>query len=283
MRRKLALLAALASVLALGTSAANAITYGQVDTANRYDFVGLVGFYSSSGAYMWRCTGTLLSPTVLLTAGHCTSGTSSARVWFGVGPIVNGNYPFSPVSTRPPCAGYTGFPCTGEDATGTPYAHPGFDDFATFPNTSDTGIVVLDAPVSASAYGTLAPVGFLNSYASKKGQQSRLFTQVGYGLQEVKPVFSADRTRYFASSPLVNVNSANTGGWNVQFGNNPGDGNSIGGGTCSGDSGGPAFFGDSNVVVAVTSFGMNNNCKGADFSYRVDTTWAQGFITGFLP
>jgi V8-like Glu-specific endopeptidase len=265
-RTTLALLAAVAATAVLGAVRADAITYGQVDTANRYDFVGLVLFYDTNGAPLWRCTGTLLSPTVLLTAGHCTSGAASAQVWFDVGPIV------------PSPGGYPFFGGT----TGTPYAHPGFDDFATFPNTSDTGIVVLSKRVKKRAYGTLAPVGFLNSFASKLGLQDRLFTQVGYGLQEIKPVFSAERTRYFASSPLVNVNSANTGGWNVQFGNNPGDGNSIGGGTCFGDSGGPAFDGDSNVVVAVTSFGMNNNCKGADFSYRVDTIWAQGFITGFL-
>lgn len=266
MRRKLALLAALASVLVLGTSAANAITYGQEDTAGRYDFVGLVVFYDTDGVPLWRCTGTLLSPTVLLTAGHCTSGTASAQVWFDVGPITTAS----------------GYPFTGGAATGATFTHPGFDGFATFPNTSDTGIVVLSTPVFRSIYGTLPSVGFLNSYASKKGHQSRLFTQVGYGLQQVKPVLSQDRTRYFASSPLVNVNSALTGGWNVQFGNNPGDGNSIGGGTCFGDSGGPAFYGDSNTIVAVTSFGLNDNCKGVDFSYRVDTSWAQGFITGFL-
>jgi hypothetical protein len=36
------------------------------------------------------------------------------------------------------------------------------------------------------------------------------------------------------------------------------------------------------VIVAVNSFGLNNTCKGNDFSYRVDTLAAHEFISGFL-
>ena len=41
----------------------------------------------------------------------------------------------------------------------------------------------------------------------------------------------------------------------------------------SGDSGGPVFYGgyESNVIVAVTSFGLNALCRGTDFAYRTDT------------
>ena len=42
------------------------------------------------------------------------------------------------------------------------------------------------------------------------------------------------------------------------------------GGTCNGDSGGPVFFYGTNVIAAVTSFGQNGQCKGQDFSYRLD-------------
>ena len=36
--------------------------------------------------------------------------------------------------------------------------------------------------------------------------------------------------------------------------------------------GGPVFYGhyESNVIVAVTSFGMNSYCRGVDFAYRTD-------------
>jgi hypothetical protein len=30
------------------------------------------------------------------------------------------------------------------------------------------------------------------------------------------------------------------------------------------------FFKGTNVIAAVTSFGMNGQCKGLDFSYRLD-------------
>ena len=42
------------------------------------------------------------------------------------------------------------------------------------------------------------------------------------------------------------------------------------GGTCFGDSGGPNFIGDSNVIAGVTSFGLNGNCAGTGGVYRVD-------------
>jgi len=71
-----------------------------------------------------------------------------------------------------------------------------------------------------------------------------------------------------ASSTLVNIGSRSTDGYNLQTQGN-GDGR---GGTCSGDSGGPVFLGpsSSNLIVAVTSFGMNSICRGTDFGYRID-------------
>jgi secreted trypsin-like serine protease len=51
------------------------------------------------------------------------------------------------------------------------------------------------------------------------------------------------------------------------------------GGTCSGDSGGPVFYpASSNTIVAVTSFGLNSNCRGVDFAYRVDRSAVQAWI-----
>ena len=37
--------------------------------------------------------------------------------------------------------------------------------------------------------------------------------------------------------------------------------------------GGPVFYGGytSNIIVAVTSFGLNSLCRGTDFAYRTDT------------
>jgi secreted trypsin-like serine protease len=50
------------------------------------------------------------------------------------------------------------------------------------------------------------------------------------------------------------------------------------GGTCFGDSGGPNFLGDSNVVAGVTSFGINGNCAGTGGVFRIDRQNVLDFI-----
>jgi secreted trypsin-like serine protease len=265
--RRLLVLMAIALALALAAGPAAAVTYGEPD-GNAHPYVGLVVFYDEDGEPMHRCSGTLLSATVFLTAGHCTFGATSAQVWF------------DPVVTTE-----SGYPFTG-GVTGTPYTHPGYDEFATFPNTSDLGIVVLDRRVKLSTYGRLPSLGFLDSLATKRGQQAITFTVVGYGLQEVKPNFSALRERFRASQQLTDLRSALTDGYNLRATNAPGEGTGDGqtpaGGTCFGDSGGPVFYGNTNIIVGVTSFGLNENCKGGDYAYRTDIANAQNFIYSFL-
>lgn len=259
MRTRLFTVLAALAMLVVPAGTAAAITYGEPD-GTEHPYVGLVVFYDEEGTPTHRCSGTLLSSTVFLTAGHCTSKTDSAQVWF------------EPEITRG-----SGYPFTG-GVTGTPYTHPDFGE--SFPNTSDLGVVVLDEPVQLDEYGELPELSFLDDLATQRGQQERTFTVVGYGRQEVRPKPQAELVRYQATSQLVNLRSALTDGYNLQTTNNPG----IGGGTCFGDSGGPVLLGDrdSNLVVAVTSFGLNSNCKGTAFAYRTDIENAQEFIEPFL-
>lgn len=84
--------------------------------------------------------------------------------------------------------------------------------------------------------------------------------------------------RYKANQRLIEITSAFNGGFNVKLTNNQG----IGGGTCSGDSGGPILHGGTDVVVAINSFGVAPYCKGTDYAYRTDTPKARAFLSQFI-
>ena len=243
-----------------------AVTFGELDGED-HPYVGLMVF-DVDGSPSHRCSGTLLSPTVMLTAGHCTFGTSGGRVWFesDVESGIPGNgYPFG---------GGTSIEFSEINT------HPDYNDGAFY--LFDVGIAILSQPVALDTYGTLADIGTLDGLKTKRGLQEQSFTVVGYGLQSVKPTLSADRVRYRGTVNLIDV-SGTAGipkGTSVLLTNNPGK--HATGGTCFGDSGGPTFWGDSNIVVAVTSFGLNQNCKGLGGGYRVDTADDQAFINSFL-
>ncbi len=175
-----------------------------------------------------------------------------------------------------------GYPDYG-GVMGIPKANPNFHGLV-MGNTNDVGVVVLDTTVTNRGYGVLPPLGYLDDLAIQRGLKDVTFTDVGYGLNEVKPQNVSLRTRYKALSHLVTLRSALTDGYNLQTSNNPGNWvkGSESGGTCFGDSGGPVFYSNTNLVVGITSFGMNNNCKGADWSYRTDSDAAREFLDDYV-
>jgi hypothetical protein len=277
-RKLLALTAVLAGALAMGLAPAGAITKNYVDDFE-HPFVGLVVFYDDEGEFSHRCSGSLLSPTVFLTAGHCTDqdaeeSPASARVYFQQDAGARFDGTIDPVTGYPEtCAlGTLGTLC----ATSEELDDFGFDDFAGFPNIHDVGLVILDQPIALPEYGQLAPVGTLDALHEQRRNET-VFTVSGYGLSYSSPVaVESFRSRLMAESKLVNVKGGLNKGFNLQT-----SGNGAGrGGTCSGDSGGPVFLGgpSSNLIVAVTSFGLNPWCRGTDFAYRVDTTDVQSWI-----
>jgi hypothetical protein len=71
-RTVLAILIAALTLVAVTASPAAAITGGQPD-GNRHPNVGVIVFYESGGRF--RCSATLISPTILITAAHCTADT----------------------------------------------------------------------------------------------------------------------------------------------------------------------------------------------------------------
>lgn len=241
--------------------------------------MGLAVFYDEEGEFIWRCSGSLLLPSVFLTAGHCTEGAASARVYFQQ----EAGAQFDPELGYDPVTGYP-LACFQEALCATSDELYTFAPvFQSFPDTTDVGLVILDDPVTLPEYGVLAAAGSLNRLATRRGRQEVTFTVSGYGLSRINPVqLESFRERLMATSQLVNLRSALTGGFNLQTTANPGGGR---GGTCFGDSGGPVFYGttSSNVIVGVTSFGLNGNCRGVDFAYRIDQAKVIAWILDHVP
>jgi hypothetical protein len=263
MRRMLTVTAVVMALFVSASSVGRAITGNFVEDFE-HPFVGLAVFYDDTGAFSHRCSGALLSPRVFLTAGHCVEGVTTARVYFqqDAGANFDAALDIDPVSGYPETC--LTQPCTTSDELYN-YGYP-----AGFPNTKDVGLIILDEPIALREYGTLAAAGSLDALATRRGRQSTTFTVSGYGLTYTNPAITISfRERLMATSQLVNLRSALTGGFNLQTSNNPG----TGGGTCFGDSGGPVFYGASasNIIVGVTSFGLSANiCAGVDFAYRTD-------------
>ena len=252
-RRRIAVLA-LVVLVALSAATVLAIKYGELD-GNRHPYVGLMVAKAANGTPLWRCSGTLLSPTVFLTAGHCTEAPAAhVEIWFAAD--VQSGYPAN------------GYPYTG-DVGGTPSTHPDFNPNAFF--LYDLGVVVLDAPVVMPAYGALPQLNQLDGLKTRRGQQDVGFTAVGYGMQASFPDAAAWKDQAFkirmvAYPRLVQINvPGSTGDFSMLLSNNANTG-----GTCFGDSGGPNFIGTSNVIAGVTSYARNGNCAGTGGVYRVD-------------
>jgi V8-like Glu-specific endopeptidase len=247
-----ALLSALALVLAT-VGAAHAVTDGELD-GEGHPHVGLMIAQDGKGNPLWRCSGTLISPTLFLTAGHCTeSPAKHVEIWFDAD-VESG-------------IADNGYPYNGE-VGGTPYTHPSYDPNAFY--LYDLGVVVLDKQVKKETYGTLPQLNELDRFESQRGQQDVTFTAVGYGLQESFPDAASwkennQRVRMVAYPKLNQINTGLTGDFSLLLSNNAHTG-----GTCFGDSGGPNFIGTSNVIAGVTSFGMNGTCAGTGGVYRVD-------------
>jgi V8-like Glu-specific endopeptidase len=262
MRKPAFALAATAAALLFISLAtpAQAITDGVPDGDDHPD-VGLMVAFDDEGP-AWRCSGTLISPTVYVTAGHCTYGATSVQLWFDddLRDAAVHNYPF-----------------IGE-VSGTAYTHPQYDDAAFY--LYDLGVVVLDEPVLLDEYGTLPTLDQLD--ALKTAKKGVTFTAVGYGLQQSFPDAAswktqAERLRMVSYPKLNQINTGFTGDSSLLLSNNAHTG-----GTCSGDSGGPNFLGGSTVIAGVTSFGLNSTCAGTGGVYRIDRADALAFISSFL-
>jgi len=235
-----------------------AIQFGTPDNDNHPYVVMCV--FDVGGAPAWRTTGFLISPTVVITAGHGTYGTSGGRV-------TN--------SANIPTWGVDGYPGPGPWAVEADaiYTHP---DYRAYPGPGlpnfdayDVGIVILSEPIVLSQYAALPDPNLVETLSNKAGVDL-----VGYGVNDqqrgggVSPydAWTWERMRYYAPANIV-PGQGRISDMFVKLTANPGQGK---GGTTFGDSGGPIFLAGTNIVIANNSFVTNANCDGVTYAQRID-------------
>jgi hypothetical protein len=249
---------------------ASAITGGQRDEVHTN--VGVVRFTTATGRF--RCSGTLISPTVVLTAGHCT-GDDGQHPATNVYVSFNTDLPLDPLAP-----GITPAESAARAAnyiTGTAYPDPGWDGALSISKQHDQGVVVLDAPATSKwpgiAPASLLPLGTLD--ANQGALKDDTFTLVGYGVEiGDKKATVVVTERRFTTSFLKTVQDEV-----VTFQINDRDAKA-GGGSCFGDSGGPVFLGQ--YVVGDASYVNSLTCNATGGYQRVDTAYSRAFLEQFI-
>jgi Trypsin len=227
-----------------------------------------VRFTTSDGRF--RCSGTLISQTVVLTAGHCTEGpATNVYVSFDDGLQLDPLQPgITPEERDARAARYI---------TGTAHPDPGWTGQLSISKQHDRGVVVLDAPASSKWLGItpapLPPVGYLDR--NQDALKNETFTLSGYGVDiGDKKAQILVRERRMTTSYLKNVQSEV-----VVFQVNDQD-SKAGGGSCFGDSGGPVF--SNGYVLGDASYVNSFSCNATGSYQRTDTTYSRNFLNRFL-
>jgi secreted trypsin-like serine protease len=228
---------------------ASAIIGGSYD-GNEHPYVGVIKD-ASGGRF---CSGTLIAPTVMLTAAHCFADGTNVVVSFD--------------------ADVTAFQLTGVFRADPQYCC-GLDN----PFTHDIAVVLLSSARSGPR-GQVAGLGTADTLPKKAP-----LTAVGYGAQEFtqgggKPQPVVLRQRFNVDVELANdSNGASVSPEFIKLATSA-SGNK--GGVCFGDSGGPILSPGTNVIVATVSFGSNGKCNGPSYASRVDTQQARAFLSQFV-
>ena len=264
-------------MITLATVPALAITGGQPD-GEGHPNVAMIVFYDDAGRF--RCTATLASPTVLITAAHCTAGTlGKTAVTFQSVITETGPSPIPPAAD--PTVGYTASELAADGLlSGTAHAHPDYSNFTDVNNWNDVGVIKLDSPVTGITPAQLTPLNYLEQFNPPKLRKT-LFTVVGYGT-EVRKLNGTTGKPTPMSYPLIRRVTDSPGQkldpQLLQLNGNIHD-TAGGGGTCFGDSGGPVL--KNGYIVADTSYVYTNNCRYLGGFQRLDIPSVQNWLATF--
>lgn len=239
-----------------------AITFGSPDGNGHPNVGGMVAEWRKAGQKDLLCSGTLISPTVFLTAAHCTSyleslGISDVWVTFE-----------------------SEFTSRSKLYHGTMHTNPNYNQAQSDPG--DIAVIVLDKAVKGITPASLPSAGLFDRMKADGTLNGQKFTAVGYGVLQPSvgggpPEFPDTNLRWKAVSEFGALNSV----W-LRLSQNDATGD---GGTCYGDSGGPNFLGaggsETSIVAGLTVTG-DAMCLATNVDYRLDTPSARGFLKDFV-
>jgi hypothetical protein len=234
-------------------------------TGNLYPSVGALLFDHDKdgieGDDEW-CTGSLISPTVFLTAAHC---------------IVT---PYTPPGTQ----FYVSFAPDlyaakkGDfiKATGVVYDPEYGHDVA---KLHDLAVVFLpDGATKGMTPLKLPKLGALDRLAAKGALADQLFVNVGYGTSSTltgPPGFPYDGVKKYSYSEFMGLQPT----WLGLLMNQNATGE---GGDCYGDSGGPKFIKGDNTTIYATVTTGDYPCRATTWDWRLDTPDARGFLGQYV-
>lgn len=248
----------------LAPSAPNAIVNGTY-TGSSFASVGALLFdYDNNGVIDGDdlfCSGSLISPTVFLTAAHCvtSSDTPAGSQWY--------------VSFAPDlyarnikvikADAYYYDPLYGHDQA----------------NLHDLAVIILPANSTRGLTPYSLPTrGALDLLSAKGALRGGIFYNVGYGTSATRtgiPGFSYDGKRYVSESEFMGLQQY----WLGLLMNQSATGL---GGDCYGDSGGPKILKTNPGIVYATVTTGDYNCRATTWDYRTDTDDARAFLGRFV-
>ncbi len=233
-----------------------AITYGVVDGTKHPEVGALLDTDQNGNLYAY-CSGTLISPTVMLTAAHCD--------------------PVDPANVS------VTFDSVAKNATtvytGHFQAHPDYSPAQNDPH--DIAVIVFDQAITGITPAKLPTFGLFDTLKANGLLKGAHYTAVGYGGQERnfdgqgQPIIAYEDTREWSVQSFNALNKA----W-LRLSQNQATGDS---GACYGDSGGPNFtVSDEIPVIAGTTITGDMQCVATNVIYRLDSQSARDFLQHFV-